>query len=61
MQEIFKTIWGQTKLARAALAIGTMVLAGVMILQGVNVPEWWSSMTTAAVLSYFVGRGTETP
>ena len=60
MVEIFKVVWGQTKLARAGLAIGSLVLSGVMILQGVDVPEWFSSMRTAAVLSYFVGRGTET-
>jgi hypothetical protein len=63
MSEIIKTIWGQTKLARATLAIGCLVFAGVSILQGIDVPPWFETLTTTAVLSYFVTRsdGTGAP
>lgn len=55
--QLITTIWGQTKLARATLAIGCLVFAGVAILQGIDVPTWFETLTTTAVLSYFVTRG----
>lgn len=57
MTEIIKTIWGQTKLVRGTLAIGCLTFAGVAILRGIDIPSWFQTLSTTAILSYFVTRG----
>lgn len=60
MGDIIKTIWGQTKLVRGALAIGLLATVGVCVINEIEVPGWYQTLATTGILSYFVTRGTET-
>ena len=57
MGNIIKTIWGNTKLTRTILAVGCLAFSGTAMLQGIDVPTWFQTLSTTAVLSYFVTRG----
>ena len=42
MQEIFKTMWGQTKLTRSLLSMGALAILGVLLVRDGSAPnELW--------------------
>ena len=57
MKDIIATIWGNTKLTRTILAVGCLAFAGTAILRDIDVPTWFQTLSTTAILSYFVTRG----
>ena len=57
MKDIISTIWGNTKLTRTILAVGCLAFSGAAMLQEIDVPTWFQTLSTTAVLSYFVTRG----
>jgi hypothetical protein len=44
---------------RAIIAVGLLIFCGVLVAQGIAVPEWFSSITSMSVAFYFGGRATK--
>jgi hypothetical protein len=44
---------------RAIIAVGLLVFCGVLVTQGIVIPEWFSSITSMSVAFYFGGRATK--
>lgn len=61
MKDIITTVWGQTKLIRGALALGSLIIFGTMLIGETDVPTWFQTLGSTAILSYFVGRAAESP
>jgi hypothetical protein len=44
---------------RAVIAVGLLIFCGVLVTQGIAIPEWFSSITSMSVAFYFGGRATK--
>ena len=56
MSEIFKAIWGNTKLTRSLLAVGSLAGALMLLLTDRVVPEWYIATLASAMTYYFASR-----
>lgn len=56
MGAIFSAIWGQTKLTRSILAVGSLAGALMLLLTDRTVPEWYIATLASSMTYYFASR-----